>query len=277
MTLKPAKSNLIPRILSAAVLISILVVIQKIFGREGILILGVLIVALGAFEFSKLVFAKTSVSIQGQVKFIFLLTQLSALICVMTPRLVFSPIPAAILIFGVSLSFWIFHRKIEIEEFYSILTNFLLGFLYLPVLSMTALTLLHSPDGEVYFWFLIASVAMTDSGAYVTGLLWGKTKLSPDISPKKSWVGFWGGFAGAVIVAIIFVYLRPDVLQIPKALVVSLVGALASQTGDLFESLMKRRLDVKDSGNLIPGHGGILDRLDGILFAAPIFASAYLI
>lgn len=238
--------------------------------------LGTLVIALGILEFANLVFADLDVAIRARVKTVFLCTQFAALSCVMMPRLVFSPFPAAILVVGVSVMFWMLHRSQGVESLHKILNQFLLGFLYLPVLSMSALVLLHSPEGAVHFWFMICTVAVTDMSAYVSGLLFGKEKLSPQISPKKSWVGFWGGLIGAVCVGFIFASLRPESVTLHVALIVSLVGSLASQTGDLFESLLKRHLNVKDSGSLIPGHGGILDRLDGILFAAPVFAAAFL-
>jgi phosphatidate cytidylyltransferase len=117
----------------------------------------------------------------------------------------------------------------------------------------------------------------SDTGAYLFGMKLGKTKLFERHSPKKSWEGFFGGVLTSVLVSYIislfFTELSPFVLGGMAVLIVSF-GTL----GDLVESMLKRSLDVKDSGNILPGHGGFLDRFDGLLIAAPIvYVYLYLI
>ncbi|MCX8497783.1 MAG: CDP-archaeol synthase, partial [Caulobacteraceae bacterium] len=102
-------------------------------------------------------------------------------------------------------------------------------------------------------------------------------KLWPKFSPNKTWSGFVGGLAGAVVAAIAVAVLSRLKISIGAAAAVGLVGGLATMTGDLWESILKRRYGVKDSGDLIPGHGGLLDRVDGLMFAAVIVAGARLI
>jgi phosphatidate cytidylyltransferase len=270
-------SNFVVRVLSAVVLIGVLLGLYKAFGRQGLLGLGILMVSLGLYEFATLMFGHLESPARNATKTIFLITQWACLFCTLVPRLLFSAVPIALFIVGFSLAFWNLQKRLPIERLYQTTTAFFLGFLYLPVLSSTALGLLHSPAGETYFWFLIVTVIATDSAAYLAGKSLGKSKLAPEISPKKSWAGFWGGLLGGAIVGILFARLHPQLLTFGQAILISVSGSLASQTGDLFESLMKRHLQVKDSSNLIPGHGGVLDRLDGILFAAPIFAAAYVL
>ncbi len=118
---------------------------------------------------------------------------------------------------------------------------------------------------------LIAMIAATDIGAYFTGKRFGHYKLAPIISPNKTWEGLAGGVFSSMLVA---AFILPYALSLPffSMLGVGMAIALLAQTGDIFESWVKRRAGVKDSGTLIPGHGGLLDRVDGYLFAAPAFA-----
>jgi phosphatidate cytidylyltransferase len=111
----------------------------------------------------------------------------------------------------------------------------------------------------------------TDIGAYFVGRAIGKTKLAPAISPGKTVAGFWGGVAAAAVLGGAWVYLT----QLgPALLVLAPVFAMSAQAGDLLESWMKRRAGVKDSGNLLPGHGGVFDRLDGLIPVAVLTAAA---
>lgn len=119
--------------------------------------------------------------------------------------------------------------------------------------------------------YLLFCIWATDIGAYAAGKSIGGPKLAPRISPKKTWAGLVGGMLSAAAfgagVAVAFDAERPWL-----AAVLGMVLAVVGQIGDLFESGIKRRFDVKDSGRLIPGHGGLLDRVDGLIVAAPVFA-----
>jgi phosphatidate cytidylyltransferase len=117
-----------------------------------------------------------------------------------------------------------------------------------------------------------------DTGAYFAGRRWGNTKLAPFVSPGKSWAGFWGGFVTSVIVAFGFSYcldrwVRPmterDVVIV---LLIAVITTVVSVLGDLVESMMKRHRGIKDSSSLLPGHGGVLDRIDSMAAAVPVFA-----
>ncbi|PWC34433.1 phosphatidate cytidylyltransferase [Azospirillum sp. TSO35-2] len=125
--------------------------------------------------------------------------------------------------------------------------------------------------GLALFLFAMLAVWATDIGAYAAGRSIGGPKLAPRISPKKTWAGLIGGMLSAALVgwlvALVSGAARPDI-ALPVGAAIAVVG----QIGDLFESAVKRRYNVKDSGQLIPGHGGILDRIDGLLVAAPVLA-----
>ena len=126
---------------------------------------------------------------------------------------------------------------------------------------------------EFGFWAVMAvlfTVFAADTGAFFVGRTFGRHSLAPAISPKKSWEGFVGGVLAAIGMAFVILYKdRADFLSIPESLFLGLVIALAAVLGDLFESAVKRDLEVKDSGRVLGGHGGVLDRLDSLLWAGP--------
>jgi phosphatidate cytidylyltransferase len=126
---------------------------------------------------------------------------------------------------------------------------------------------------EFGFWAVMAvlfTVFAADTGAFFVGRTFGRHRMAPAISPKKSWEGFVGGLVAAVLVAFLVLYRdRDEFLTIPEMLALGLVIALAAVVGDLFESAVKRDLEIKDSGRVLGGHGGMLDRLDSLLWAGP--------
>jgi phosphatidate cytidylyltransferase len=137
------------------------------------------------------------------------------------------------------------------------------------VLPFSAVVRLHGVDG-MGPWLLLFTVVLVwvgDSAAYFVGRRIGRWKMSPQISPNKTWEGAASNFLGALLVAAVFGYWS----RIPLAhmLAMAAVGSVAGQIGDLFESAWKRSASVKDSGTILPGHGGILDRIDALILAAP--------
>ncbi len=143
----------------------------------------------------------------------------------------------------------------------------MLGGLYIAPAVAALIWLRGQPDG--YWWVLLLAAVVWggDVGAYLIGRLVGGPRLAPSISPGKTWSGAAGGTLAAVLCGIA-IWPERIALVAPLALLLSLVA----QAGDLLESALKRRFGVKDSGRLIPGHGGLLDRLDGVLTSAPTLA-----
>lgn len=140
-----------------------------------------------------------------------------------------------------------------------------------------ALTGLHAnePYGQELVLVVLLLIAVADSGAYFSGRRWGRKKLAPDISPGKTWEGVWGA---AVLVALFSIIVAVTVLDFTRReqllfFVLCMVTLLFSVLGDLFESVMKRQANLKDSGHILPGHGGILDRIDAMTAAVPVFVS----
>lgn len=156
------------------------------------------------------------------------------------------------------------------EALADILLGLILPVIY-PGLLLSYLVLL-SKRGEagahlIVFTFLV--VWAVDTAAYFWGSAFGRKKLSPIISPNKTWAGFYAGFAGAIVAAVVSGLIFLD-MPWPKLITLSLMAALAAQIGDLFESALKRAYGAKDSSAFLPGHGGLLDRFDSLLFAAPV-------
>ncbi|MGA7577941.1 MAG: phosphatidate cytidylyltransferase [Desulfobaccales bacterium] len=152
----------------------------------------------------------------------------------------------------------------------------ILGLLYLPFLLGHLIWLRFLVDGEWWvLWFLMVIFA-GDTGAYYVGRTLGKTKLYPAVSPGKTWAGVAGGLAASLVVGVAAgKWLLPGVGGLALA-ALAVVLAVAGLLGDLFESMLKRQAQVKDASKLLPGHGGMLDRLDSILFSAPLLVYARL-
>lgn len=153
----------------------------------------------------------------------------------------------------------------------------LFGYIYVPWLFGYMITLRYTPDGTLGLWYLVLPILATvasDVGAYTIGSLFGKRKLAPQISPNKTLEGAFGGLGLAIIIVTLTAYILKSYLRLQvdlyDGILFAVLVASSAQLGDLFESLFKRWAGVKDSGDFMPGHGGILDRIDSALFAVPM-------
>jgi phosphatidate cytidylyltransferase len=147
------------------------------------------------------------------------------------------------------------------------------GILYLGWLGAYLISLRDLPDGFWWVFIVVAGIAFGDGGAYFVGSRFGKHKLSQRVSPNKSWEGYLGGVVigtlGAAFLALI-ASLRVPLITADKGMILGLVINTLAPLGDLGESMLKRNFSVKDSSNVMPGHGGVMDRVDSWLWAAPI-------
>jgi phosphatidate cytidylyltransferase len=139
---------------------------------------------------------------------------------------------------------------------------------YVPFLGGFAVLLARPEDGALRVVAALAGVVLSDTGGYIAGVFLGKHPMAPTVSPKKSWEGFAGSLVATAVGGALLLYLMFDVAPWYGALFGLIVSA-ASVLGDLAESLLKRDLGIKDMSNLLPGHGGLMDRLDSVLFAVP--------
>jgi phosphatidate cytidylyltransferase len=126
-------------------------------------------------------------------------------------------------------------------------------------------------QGPRLVFYALAVIFACDTGAYAAGRLWGSRRLWPAVSPKKTWEGAAGGLLAAILAGAFLARPLADPLTPVQGGILGALAGAAGQLGDLVESRLKRKAAVKDSGTLFPGHGGMLDRLDSVLFAAPLF------
>ncbi len=167
-------------------------------------------------------------------------------------------------------------RRKNFEYLTKKLGFYFFGFIYLTGLFVMFWSLRSTPGGREAIWFLMFVVGASDSVAYFFGKFWGRTAFFQNLSPKKTFEGFWGGLLGAMAMGAVFhlVFHNLD-YQTPgliKSMALALVVGIIGTFGDLFESMLKRNFGVKDSGTWFGAHGGVLDRFDALLFASvPVF------
>ncbi len=223
-----------------------------------------------------------------------------------------SAVPAGLmqLVLGVAVLVWLMLLGVVLQYpsgwqwLRTVRVQLLLGLVVLLFGAAGFTVLSVNPLAKFWIVYVVAIVVIADVGAYFSGKAFGRRKLAPQVSPGKTWEGFWGGFVAAQLLAVVFYV---GVLDIVKGfapsgdssdlqsmtvtptfyaaesasllIFVLLAGLLsaASVLGDLFESVLKRNVGVKDSGALLPGHGGVLDRIDGMLPSVPLLAFFVLI
>lgn len=171
--------------------------------------------------------------------------------------------------FGVAVSYALYRYR-ALADCFQLLSRMGFGIFYVGVLASFLILLRALPEGAS--WVLIASAitASSDSGAYFVGKKLGRRKLCPNISPNKTVEGAVGGIISAVIMALFFAWLLLPSFSVSSLVPVTIILTLVGIAGDLTESIIKRGTGTKDSGRCLAGHGGILDRVDSLLFVAPV-------
>ncbi len=144
------------------------------------------------------------------------------------------------------------------------------GVFYIPVLFGFFVLIRNSSDGVVWICFLMALIFSGDTGAFYGGRFFGEKKLCPWISPGKTVAGAAGGIISNIIITLVFYRFFFSDYNLINLLIMSVLSGALGQAGDLFESVLKRVANIKDSGTILPGHGGILDRIDALIFAVPV-------
>lgn len=262
------------RALSAIVALAIIIGCYYFFQIRGLQAIIFAAVAIGSWELREILFnQENSKSLRNLIFFLNLTVFAFSTLALNLSGVTFS---IGLIIF-ITASLLALHKTGDLQRMARLQANGALSLFYMGLLPAFAYRLLDQPQGLAWFIFLLAVVFAGDTFAYIFGVLMGRHKVMPSVSPKKTWQGSFGGIFGSLVAgAVCGYYLLPDV-NLSFMLPLAAVSGFAGQFGDFFESLLKRVADVKDSGKIMPGHGGVLDRIDGVLFAAPVVLVGVLI
>jgi phosphatidate cytidylyltransferase len=257
------------RVISALIAVLIMYSTFYFWRVEGLLIICSLAIAGGIFEYSRLTLVPKKAPLHLRLAF-FVFTLALFLATLWVEALT---IPAVALgsVFFLTMSLMIVESAEGLPKALEFQSLGILGLLYCGLFPGLGLRILRFESGPTWFLGLLAIVFSGDTFAYLSGRAFGSRKLLEPVSPKKTVEGSLGGLVGSAIAgAALGAFFLPEIPLVSIILVALVTGAFA-QVGDLFESLIKRVADVKDSGSIMPGHGGVLDRLDGVFFAAPVY------
>jgi len=261
-----------PRVLTALVLVPLVVAgILLLDTRILALIFGALLL-IGGYELARLAGLR---SLPAQGAFMALVAGLLGLAWVGLQPLHAQAVQGVMTVWWLLITALLIARRHELSRVQGRRpTVLLLGALVL-VTAWSSIVMLHAvrPHGPALVLYLFVLIWVADSGAYFVGRTFGRRKLSPFVSPGKTWAGVAGALGGAAVSALVLSYSgavgQPAVLPL---VTLSLLVTMVSIGGDLWESRLKREAGLKDSGHLLPGHGGMLDRIDSLLAAAPVYA-----
>ncbi|AJA45827.1 phosphatidate cytidylyltransferase [Frischella perrara] len=273
---------LIQRLLAALVLIPIVIAGLFFLSISNFAIVMLVIFALSSWEWAQFLHFTTK---RSKSIFTILLTTLAAIIYYL-PSYVYLPINIFEIILLSSIAWWSvalvlvlsYPKSVKLwgTSFFNklLFAFFTLMPFFIAMIQLRQINYgLNSYEGAYWLLYILVLVWATDSGAYFAGRLWGKHKLAPSVSPGKTIEGLMGGVASSIIIGLLVYYSHFFNAPFYPFMISSVVAIFASVLGDLTESMFKREANIKDSGHLIPGHGGILDRIDSLTAAMPIFAA----
>ena len=273
---KPKHSNLMLRVMSAVVLLPLLLALILFGDHWCWFAFSILVVILGGWEFMKITNGQESAATRAVSVLLATIPMVVAYLFAGTNAPLYSDNSWLIVGGSVMITVWgafLFNcfRPREISRATHVISSTLACAAYVGV-TVLFLALIKRDlfdSANAWLFTLIAMTFGSDTGAYFTGRTFGKHKMAPILSPKKSIEGAVGGFVSALIAGFIARFLAFPHLSIAQVILLVAVANFLAQMGDLSESLIKRSYGVKDSGNVIPGHGGVLDRVDALIFSAP--------
>ena len=263
---------LIKRLLTAFFLVPLVVIATLKLDSSEFVIVMMPILVIGSWEFSSLIKIK-----HWATKVLYVSALMTTAYFLNQTPILLMPILIITLLWWFINSFWIISFPRHTRYWHNYLATRIVNGFFLFVPLLVALSALHQIDSTLVLLLLVL-IWTADSGGYLVGRAIGKNKLLPNVSPGKTIEGATGGVLLSLGVMLIYVYFSFENAAFEQYFfygVLSLVATFASILGDLFESLHKRVAGVKDSGILLPGHGGLFDRIDSLTASAPIFFLAY--
>lgn len=237
-------------------------------GERGLLLFCSIAVVLGIREYARMAFRHWQMPASVSVSY-WIIGLLAYVAMFMRPEYSVVAFAVANVLFLTS-AMWLSRDKVSNENLLAALALGVFGLLYCVLFPYFAARTVQLDQGDQWFLFLLLVVFFGDTFAYFCGRWFGKQKFYPAISPNKTWQGSIGGMIGSALAGTIHVATTFQEVPLWKTVVFCLICGAAAQSGDLLMSLVKRVAQVKDSGTLMPGHGGVLDRLDGIFIACPL-------
>lgn len=256
---------LVQRVITGAILIALVLLVLFVLPASVFLFLSALVMLYAAWEWTNFMSLNTLFTRLAYIVLIFLVA-----------LLLYANVMAIYIFIMVTFVWWLVHVLLVVSY-----PSTTMIWASRPVQGLTGVLLLVSCWFSVLTidlvtpWLVLALFLIiwgTDICAYFSGRAWGKKKLLPHVSPGKTWAGFWGALVSAIVLGLIFICVVPEFRQAKVfVFVLTIVTMLFSVLGDLVESMYKRNAGIKDSGKLLPGHGGLLDRIDSLTAAAPIF------
>lgn len=257
------------RVVSALIAVFILGGTFALWKTDGLYIICSLMVAGCIFEFARLTFARLNSPFHLKAVFCLLTAALYATTVWSIENAIYVATVSSVVFLTMALM--TVRRSLELPRALHYQSLGLMGFFYCGFFPGLAVQTLSLERGAVWFLGLLAVVFAGDTFAYLAGRFFGKRKLLEPVSPKKTIEGSIGGLFGSMVAGATMAHFFFPEIPLLAVVGMALVTGAFAQVGDLFESLLKRIAEVKDSGRIMPGHGGILDRLDGVIFGAPIY------
>ncbi len=238
----------------------------------------IIIVFGAAYEWARLIGLSRSISLLS-----YLVANISAIGLVyyfllsanLRSNYLFQPIFGVACIWWIIAFLWVKNYPASTVIWNNLVVKSLMGFFLLTPLWFSVVTIFNFDNSRHLLAIFVLIVAVADIGAYLVGKFFGSHTLSVSVSPNKTWEGFWGGLISATLLVASVWFVAPmqyKYFGLPSLLILTLITVLASVVGDLTVSMVKRQMGRKNTGNLLPGHGGLLDRIDGFCAAAPVFA-----
>jgi phosphatidate cytidylyltransferase len=260
---------MITRIISAVIAAALVILVTYFFQTTGLFVICSLVVFGCIYEYSKLTFGNADAPKHLRFGFMFLAAMIYV-ISLINMELSAGVASIAAIIF-LTMGVLSVRKTPDLTRALKLQSAGLVGFFYVGIFAATAIGTLNFGDGAVWLFGLLGIVFAGDTFAYLCGRFFGKRKLLEAVSPKKTIEGSIGGLIGSAIAGGVLAYFFVPEIPVYQLALTGFVSGAFGQVGDLFESLLKRIADVKDSGAIMPGHGGFLDRVDGVLFAAPVY------